>query len=292
MLNAIRSEPSLARFLADPRAAADPARSDEDRDVWTSLLKLLQQTWRTHERSLYDDFVSGLDLLEISPSRIPSLSDINRMLSGIGWSAAYVDGMVADRLYQEMQAARVFPVSRHIRRKRDLFHSAAPDFVHDVLGHLPMLFSPHYQSLLSEWARRALLAHPDQNDIETSGVQALLIAEREKAAPDQERIAELTDALGQLHHQMAASPSRAACFARFYAWAIEFGVTGDGSDIKIGGSAALSSPGEFDRIISGRTRLLPFAERAIASAVNYSVVQDTIFVARDFDEYGQVLARI
>jgi phenylalanine-4-hydroxylase len=282
-----------ADFLEDDRVLAEPVRTDEENDVWTSLLELLQEMWRRYEPSLYKDYLSGLSLLDISASRIPLLSDINAMLSRIGWSAIYVDGMVDDHLYQTMQASHIFPVARHIRRKRDMLHSAAPDFVHDVIGHLPMLFSPQYQSLLNEWARRASKARPAAQDAAASKALAALIEEREKDYPDSTAIVEKTAILQELHRQIGASPSRAAQFARFYAWAFEFGVTAnDGGVIKIGGSATLSSPGEFKRIISGETRLIPFAEQAIITPVNYSVVQDTMFVADNFSEYDKVLAGI
>jgi phenylalanine-4-hydroxylase len=287
------NEQSLARYQEDPDVYTDPVWTEEDRDVWMSLLTLLQQIWKRYENSLHPDYLSGLRCLDISTSRIPSLSEINAMLASIGWSAAYVDGMVNDRLYQEMQASKVFPVARHIRQKRDLYHSAAPDFIHDVIGHLPMLFSPQYQSLLNEWARRALTARPDANDVQVGKALAALIEEKEKKSPDLEVIAERTAFLQQLHLETSASPSRAARFARFYAWAIEFGVTLDkAGSIKINGSAALSSPGEFERMISGTVRLQPFVSCAITSPVNYSVVQDTMFVAKDFSEYQEVLANI
>jgi phenylalanine-4-hydroxylase len=283
----------LESFLSDSRTFAEPVRTDEDQDVWTSLLQLLQELWRAHESNLYGGYLSGLSKLDISASRVASLADINAMLSGIGWSAAYVDGMVDDRLYQEMQAARVFPVARHIRRKRDLFHSAAPDFIHDVIGHLPMLFSTEYQALLSQWAQRALTARPGAKDVQAGRALAALIEEREKDAPVPQAIAQKTAVLEQLQREASASLTRAARFARFYAWAFEFGVTaGDNGGIRIGGSAALSSPGEFRRIISGQTGIRSFADHALATPVNYSVVQDTMFVAEDFGEYEKVLAGI
>jgi phenylalanine-4-hydroxylase len=283
----------LESFLADPRALADPVRTDEDKDVWMSLLQLLRQLWETHAHNMYQDYLSGLNFLDISVSRIPSLFDINAMLARINWSAAYVDGMVDDRLYQEMQAARIFPVARHIRRKRDLFHSAAPDFIHDVIGHLPMLFSLQYQSLINEWALRALTARPSAQDVEASRVLVALIEEREKENQSSEAIAEKTAELERLHQQTETSLSRAASFARFYAWTFEFGITrSDDGEVRIGGSAALSSPSEFKRIISGKTRLRSFGEHAITTPVNYSVVQDTMFIAKDFQEYHKVLAGI
>jgi hypothetical protein len=38
--------------------------------------------------------------------------------------------------------------------------------------------------------------------------------------------------------------------------------------------------------------LLSFIEHAISTPVDYSVVQDTLFVARDFSEYQRVLESI
>jgi phenylalanine-4-hydroxylase len=279
--------------LATALVFSEPVRTEEDKDVWCQLLKLLRDLHRSHHSCLHSDYISGLEHLNISIFRIPSLSNLNEMLSEIDWTAAYVDGMVDDRLYQEMLAARVFPVARHIRRKISLLHSAAPDFVHDVIGHLPMLFSAQYRSLLNDWARRALEARPEPCDAEVSSALAALIEEREKDRPNPAEVARKTKILKDLHQLQNASPSRAARFSRFYTWAIEFGVISDSSDsVRIIGSAALSSLAEFNRVMTRETRLLSFIEHAISTPVDYSVVQDTLFVARDFSEYQRVLESI
>jgi phenylalanine-4-hydroxylase len=274
-------------------AFSDPVRTEEDKDVWCQLLKLLGELQSSHHSNLHSDYISGLDHLNISIFQIPSLSNLNEMLSEIDWTAAYVDGMVDDRRYQEMLAARVFPVARHIRRKSSLLHSAAPDFVHDVIGHLPMLFSAQYRSLLNDWARRALEARPEPCDAEVSSALAALIEEREKDRPNPMEVVRKTEMLKDLHQLQNASPSRAARFSRFYTWAIEFGVISDSSDsIRIIGSAALSSPAEFNKVMTRETRLRSFIDHAINAPVDYSVVQDTLFIARDFSEYQRVLESI
>jgi phenylalanine-4-hydroxylase len=283
----------LGNFLSDDRIVIDPVRTEEDQEVWGTLVRILGELWRSREPSFYPDYLFGIGNLNISSARIPSLSEVNQMLSAINWSAVYVDGMVEDHLYQEMQAAHIFPVARHIRRKRDIFHSAAPDFIHDVVGHLPMLFSAAYKDLLEDWAHRAVEARPDPRDAEISKALAELIEEREKDCPDPGAIEAKTAVLSNLHNQANTSPSRAARFARFYAWAIEFGITaGPEGSVRISGSAALSSPEEFNRIVSGQTRLLPFVENAIECPVNYAAVQHTMFIANDFSEYHDVLAEI
>jgi phenylalanine-4-hydroxylase len=272
---------------------SDPVRTEEDKDVWSQLLKILRDLQGSHQSSLHGDYISGLEHLNFSIFQIPSLSNLNEMLSEVGWTTAYVNGMVDDRLYQEMLAARVFPVARHIRRKSSLLHSAAPDFVHDVIGHLPMLFSAQYRSLLNDWARRALETRSEPCDAEVSSALAALIDEREKDRPNPVEVTRKTKILKDLHLLQNASPSRAARFSRFYTWAIEFGVISDSSDsIRIIGSAALSSPAEFNRVVTRETRLLSFIDHAISTPVDYSVVQDTLFVARGFSEYQRVLESI
>ncbi len=136
---------TLADFLRDDAIYSDPPRTSEDEEVWRRGLRNLETLWKTTEDRFFGDYLSGLDRLKISATRIPSLSDINQMLSEIGWTAVYVDGMIDDHLYHEMQSSPYFPVARRLRSLRDIDHSAAPDFIHDVIGHLPMLFEVEYR---------------------------------------------------------------------------------------------------------------------------------------------------
>jgi hypothetical protein len=43
------------------------------------------------------------------------------------------------------------------------------------------------------------------------------------------------------------------------------------------------------RIVNGDVRLAPFHKYAISTPVDYTVVQNTMFIADDFAEYRQVL---
>lgn len=285
---------SLANFLKDDAAYAEPVRTAEDKEVWSRIVRHLEMLWKTDEKRFFIDYLSGLERLKISASRIPVLSDINRMLSQIGWSAVYVDGMVDDHLYHEMQAARIFPVARRLRRLRDLDHSAAPDFVHDVLGHLPMLFTAHYRFLVREWAQRAMAAPREALDAEISKALAALIAEHESGVIDPAMIDKKTDELRDLHRRArSGTPSLAARFARFYAWAIEFGIITDGKDrLQISGSASLSSPGELRKIFNGETQLVSFVNNALDTPVDYTTPQNTMFFVSQFSEYRSVLRSI
>jgi phenylalanine-4-hydroxylase len=284
----------LKNYISDNDVHTDACRTSEDVDVWRHTLRNLEALWKPREARFFGEYLSGLDSLNISLARIPSLSEINRMLARIGWTAVYVDGMVDDRLYQEMQATQFFPVARRLRRIRDVDHSAAPDFIHDVIGHLPMLFSAQYRALVTEWAQRARDASPDATDREISIALADLINEREKDVLDHRAIQNKTLTLQQLHRRARSLPAtRAARFARFYAWAIEFGISCDDiSGIRVSGSASLSSPEELQRIFAGETKLLDFSAHALDTPVDYTVPQNVMYAVRDFSDYADGLRRI
>lgn len=285
---------TLADFLKGDAIYADPPRTSENEEVWAGVLKHLEVLWKTEERRFFSDYLSGLERLKISASRIPVLADINQMLSEIGWTAVYVDGMVDDHLYHEMQSARYFPVARRLRSLRDIDHSAAPDFLHDVIGHLPMLFTVEYRSLINQWARRAADASRDAIDDDISKALAALIEVKERDVLDPAEVEDKTVELQELHRKARNRwPSRAARYHRFYAWAVEFGVISDGVDrIQVSGSAALSSRGELRKIFSGETELVSFVDHALDTPVDYTAPQNSMFFVRDFSEYHKALKSI
>ena len=55
--------------------------SDENHETWRRLYARMRPRW---ERYANDHFLRGLEALNVSPDRIPRLSDINRRLQQIG----------------------------------------------------------------------------------------------------------------------------------------------------------------------------------------------------------------
>lgn len=283
----------LARYMQIPGIFEDPERSDEDKIVWSRIWNELATIRKEHPNRFHPVYATGIDGLGLSGHEIPSLQSINAALKPLGWSAVYVDGMVTDILYRQMQSARVFPIARSIRKLRDLHHSAAPDFVHDVIGHLPMLYIDDYQQLVVSWASDAVDAYPTEQDHAISRSLGELIDAYEQPVRDSELIARNKQALSQLHQQVAGNPSRNAKYVRHYAWSIELGLVQLGGDQPIiVGSAALSSPGELMKIIDGKTAFTSFAQHALDTPVDYSTPQEVLFVAQGFPEYQAVLRGI
>jgi phenylalanine-4-hydroxylase len=287
---AVVAEPG--RVMNDASWSGYPPRTSEDRAVWRTMIdriaERLDAAPRRHPvyRQAFGQILAWRDV-------IPEQEEINAWLRPTGWSVTYVDGYVPVELYQRLQAERIFPISWRLRRLRDLDHSASPDFVHDVLGHLPMLFEPGYSDLVQEWSRLGLSAPPTETDRAAAAALAGLMEAFERPSVNPQEIAGRTAWLQTAQAAAVAGASRHFQFETFYTWAIEFGVLGSvGENALLFGAAALSSPGELARLAGGGVALEPFAAGAVGRPVNYTRYQDTMFVARSFGEYAAALRAI
>jgi phenylalanine-4-hydroxylase len=272
--------------------ATDVARTSEDAQVWSLMVARIgsivdQSRWH------HPCYVHNFDWLRGFQLRPPSLREINDWLKGTNWRVAYVDGYVPADTYRRMHADWVFPAARPFRALRNLEHSVAPDFVHDVLGHLPMLFDDDYAHLLQRWGERAKLAPPTDADRWVMKLMAQLERLRIVEHPD---VAEVNRALAELEDAQAAATvtcSRFLKFETFYTWAVEFGILRHGGGgRKLIGAAALSSPGEMANIFSGKVEVRPFLDGAVGHPVDYTQYQTCLFEARSFEDYFSELEKI
>jgi phenylalanine-4-hydroxylase len=268
---------------------ADPARTDEDHAVWREYLSVVGPV--EHNRSwkppAYREAVAAL---APNVNSIPSLMEINRWLAAVGWRAAYHSGFVRATEYAQLQAQRIFPIARGIRRQRDFLHSAAPDFVHDLFGHLPMLFEQDYRDLIEAWAARRARVESTAEDTALALAQDELIAANECTERDDAAIVRLTDNLQWAQQLACKRASHAGRLERFYTWCMEFGLLQQGpAGLQIIGGAVLSSHGEMTRAISGQVRFSMFEASTLDRAVNYTVYQEEMFMSSSFQQYRDLL---
>jgi phenylalanine-4-hydroxylase len=272
--------------------ADELTRSDEENEVWSLLLERVRDAARMPDWH-HPTYLASLAWLAKFESHMPTRSEINDWLQPTGWSAAYVAGYVPVLEYRALLAARTFPVARAIRRMRDIDHSAAPDFAHDLLGHLPLLFDEGYRELLQQWASRALDAAPSEADRRVSAALGALIEAKCGPEPDPREILNHSSELRIAHRQAVDEQSRCFQFENFFTWTIEFGILSWTASTRwLIGAAALSSPGEIQRIFSGQTRIVPFGPHIVARPVDYTRYQDEIFIARSFEQCDSILRTI
>jgi phenylalanine-4-hydroxylase len=128
-----------------------------EHEVWITLYE--RQTALLPGRAC-DEFLRGLDALDLHRSGIPDFRRINEELQRLtGWSVVAVPGLVPDDVFFDHLANRRFPAGQFIRRPDQLDYLQEPDIFHDVFGHVPMLTDPvfaDYMQAYGEGGQRAL----------------------------------------------------------------------------------------------------------------------------------------
>src|SRR5215472_10180775 len=110
--------------------------SPENHSAWRQLYQRLRPRW---ERFANDHFLRGMEALQLSPERVPRLSEINRRLRPLtGFQAKPVSGYVPGFLFFDCLRRREFPTTITIRPMDRMDYLPEPDIFHDVAGHVPM----------------------------------------------------------------------------------------------------------------------------------------------------------
>ncbi len=125
-------------------ASSTPQRtfSVEEHSVWATILKT-HRVLRSEQ--LVPSFEKGLRTLHIEDERIPDLKQVNRRLAEVtGWRGVYVKGLESAETFFPLLKRRLFPIGNFVRDRADLSYTPAPDVVHDLYGHLPLLTDGRY----------------------------------------------------------------------------------------------------------------------------------------------------
>jgi phenylalanine-4-hydroxylase len=114
-------------------------------------------------------FLQGVDVLGMTPGRIPALRDLSRnMEAATGWRIARIPGLLHERDFFSLLANRLFPSTDYIRGADELDYTPAPDCFHDMFGHMPMLTNPAFADFYQLFGRVALNAEgADRQRLET-----------------------------------------------------------------------------------------------------------------------------
>lgn len=106
-----------------------------------------------------DEFLRGLDALDLHGKGIPDFAELNEKLNALtGWTIVAVPGLVPDDVFFEHLAHRRFPAGNFIRRADALDYLEEPDVFHDVFGHVPMLTDPVFADYMQAYGEGGLRA--------------------------------------------------------------------------------------------------------------------------------------
>lgn len=143
-----------------PDANGNVCYSQEEHHVWKTLFE--RQRAILPNRAC-DEFMVGLNRLDLDSGKIPQLCDINSKLRAMtGWQVEPVAALISAREFFELLATRRFPAATFIRREEELDYVQEPDIFHEIFGHCPMLTNPVYAEFVHTYANKVLEFPEDQ----------------------------------------------------------------------------------------------------------------------------------
>lgn len=105
-----------------------------------------------------DEFLRALPHLDAADG-IPRFDDINgRLRRATGWEIVAVPGLIPERSFFALLAARRFPVTVWLRRPEEFDYIVEPDLFHDLFGHVPLLFDPVFADYMQAYGEGGLKA--------------------------------------------------------------------------------------------------------------------------------------
>jgi phenylalanine-4-hydroxylase len=264
----------------------------EDLTVWKTILTELQMNMQKFSDVIHPEYLAGFHQLEFNLNKHPTIEDINKRLSKIKWSAVFVRGFLPANKYVQLLSNRIFPIANHLRDKEFIGHSPSPDFIHDILGHLPILFYEKNREFLQAWAyKSAQIAPTELDQLLYKKNKQLIQVKEDKSATDLEIYNATTDLL-KVHYKLQENPTPLSISTKLYVWSTEYGLLKTKNKLAIFGAAIMSSTNEINSIVQGNTVLIPFDLDAIENDVDYTNVQAILYPAAEFQDYIDVLNNI
>ena len=236
--------------------------SEENHESWRRLYQRIQPRW---ERYANAHFLKGVEALDLSPDRVPRLSDINRRLQPLtGFQAKPVSGYVPGFLFFDCLRRREFPTTITIRPAERMDYLPEPDIFHDVAGHVPMHTERAFADTLVRFGDCAHTA-----------------VEMTAAIRDQrERARRLTNIVKAM--------------SRFFWFTVEFGLMRGPQGTVAYGSGLLSSYGELEHAIeSDEVQRYPVQlEWLINQGAEIDHYQPLLFIVDSFDHLFELVGRL
>lgn len=263
--------------------------SDEDQHVWYQVITNKEDFIRKYKNNIDPTYLSGFYKINLKPEKIPTLAEINVILQTVGWMAVCVDGYLPSAVYANFIEHKIFPVARHIRRLKHIDHSPIPDFIHDVTGHLPMLFSMNYQDFLQKIILLMNKAPGNELDELLFNAHVELGNLKHSLKGSAASLSAIQKKIETLQSELKRTPSILTQLTRMFLWSIEFGLIGDKENYKCFGAGILTAPTEVLDAINHRNKIIPYSIDVINYEINFSDIQDQFFVTKSYDHLTEVL---
>ena len=130
--------------------------TDEENSIWKDLV---ERQLKIIEGRACDEFMQGLELLDLPKDRIPQLGEINNVLKqATGWEVAQVPALIPFDEFFRLLANKQFPVATFIRTREEFDYLQEPDIFHEIFGHCPLLTNPAFAHFTHTYGKLGLAA--------------------------------------------------------------------------------------------------------------------------------------
>lgn len=151
--------PKPAYVSRAPDASGRVAYTEGEHAIWSELYAR-QET--AIQGKACDEFVHGLDLLNMPRRRVPQLAEISAQLrKHTGWEVAYVPALIPVNDFFELLANRRFPAATFVRAREELDYLKEPDIFHEIFGHTPLLTNKYFADFTHTYGKLGLAASAD-----------------------------------------------------------------------------------------------------------------------------------
>lgn len=258
----------------------------QDHAVWRYIMH--QQVARLGKLA-HPVYLEGLKKTGVSTEHVPSIEEMNRCLSQLGWRAVVVDGFIPPAAFVGFHSLCILPVALDMRTIEHILYTPAPDIVHEAGGHAPFIADVDYGEYLQKFGEYGLKALYTQDDLNLyEAIRYLSIVKEDPATPADE-VKRAEEDLGE-KIQASTSPSETALLARLFWWTAEYGLVGTADNYKIFGAGLLSSIGESCSCLDDqKVKKIPLTVNCIRTKYDITEAQPQLFVTRSCRHMTQVL---
>ncbi|MEW6990738.1 phenylalanine 4-monooxygenase [Colwelliaceae bacterium 6441] len=134
--------------------------STEENQVWQELI---ERQLTTIEGTACNEYLEGLQKLNLPTDRIPQLEEVSETLrETTGWQCAPVPALIGFGEFFKLLSEKKFPVATFIRSREEFDYLQEPDIFHEIFGHCPLLTNASFANYTEAYGKMGLNATKEQ----------------------------------------------------------------------------------------------------------------------------------
>lgn len=256
-----------------------------DHKVWKFIMDISIPFFKKYAHSSYFE---GLNKTGITFNKIPSIKNMNKKMSKIGWGAVPVRGFIPPWAFMEFQSLGILPIACDMRNSEHLTYTPAPDIVHESAGHSPIIINEEYSYYLKQYGKVASKAIFSNEDKKIYYAIRKLSDLKENRETTKKQIIAAEEELKNAKKEQS-TPSEATLLSRLHWWTVEYGLIGKLNEPKLYGAGLLSSVGESQNCLKSNVKKIPLTIDCIKYNYDITEQQPQLFVVKTFSDLIDIL---